>query len=93
VCLLAYSGGENALIIRVAWRVSYKMQELLPLHVHQGSPTVSGGIRVAHFFSLLYCIVCFVFLRPVSHVCQMLPVSLDCPFLIVLSIFSNIVAN
>jgi hypothetical protein len=61
VCLLPYSGGEHALIIRVTWRVSYKMQELLPLHVYLGSPAVSGGIRVAHYFSLLYCIVCFVF--------------------------------
>ena len=84
MCLLAYSGGEHALIIRVAWRVSYKMQELLPLHVHLGSPAVSGGIRVAHYFSLLYCIVCFVFLHPVSYVPTVTCVSglsvLDCSF-------------
>ena len=36
---------------------------------------------------ILCCVFCFVCLR---LVCPMLPVSLDCPFLIVPSVFSNI---
>jgi len=40
-----------------------------------------------------YCIVfCFVFLRLVSCY-HKLPVSLDCPFLITLSVFSNVYFN
>ena len=40
---------------------------------------------------LVFCIVilCFVYLRSV-RACPMLPVSLDCPFLIAPSVFSNI---
>ena len=48
------------------------------------------GVRVVHIFSFLCCVVfLFVCLRPVSRY-PMLPVSLDCPFLITPSVFSNI---
>ena len=50
---------------------------------HLGSPPVSGGIHVAHLFSLMCCVFCCTLLV----VC---PVSLDCPFLIAPSVFSNV---
>jgi hypothetical protein len=71
--------------------VSYKRQALLILCVHLGSPMVFGGVSVAHLelFSSLCCVfVLFVFV--LCLVCPMLPVSLDCPFLIAPSIFSNV---
>ena len=51
------------------------------------------GVRVAHLFSFLYCAVCFppclsLFLS--GTVYQMLPVSLDSPFLILPSVLSNV---
>ena len=39
------------------------------------------------YSSVQHILFCFVFLR---HVYPMLPVSLDCPFLIVSSVFSNV---
>ena len=47
------------------------------------------GVRVPHLFIFLCCVFCFVCLHPVSCV-AMLSVSLDCPFLIAPSVFSNI---
>ena len=43
--------------------------------------------RAIFFFTFLCCVACFVCLR---LVCPMLPVSLDCPFLIVPLVFSNV---
>jgi hypothetical protein len=67
--------------------VSYKKQELLTLHEHLGPFLVLGGVRVAH----LFCVVLWfcVFFVSVLCLCPVLPVSLNCPFLIALSIFSN----
>ena len=61
----------------------------LPFGEHLGSHLVFGGVCIAHLFSFLCCDFCFVCLRPVSCV-PLLPVSLDCPFLIASSVFSNI---
>jgi len=49
-------------------RGSYKKQKLLTLHNHLGSPPVFGGVGVAHLFSFLCCVFCFVCLLPVSCV-------------------------
>ena len=56
-----------------------------------GLTPVFGGVRVAHHFSFLCCVVflCFVCLR-LCLVCPMLPVSLDCPLLFAPSVFSDI---
>jgi hypothetical protein len=43
-------------------------------------------MSLAHLFSFL----CFVFLICFCVLCSMLPVSLDCPFLITSSVFSNV---
>ena len=48
-----------------------------------------GEVCVAHLFSFLCC--CFVFCCVCSRlVCPMLPVSLNCPFLIASSVFYNV---
>ena len=63
--------------LAVTWWVSYKRQELLALCGCMGSPTVFGGVRVAHRSSFLCCVFQFVCLRPVScvpNVCQFLKV-------------------
>ena len=39
------------------------------------SPWLLGGVRVAHLFDFLHCVVVFFFV-----LWSMLPVSLDCPF-------------
>jgi hypothetical protein len=49
-----------------------------------------GVVRVVHPLSLFVVFLCFICLPPVSHVCSMLPMSLDCPFLITPSVFSNV---
>ena len=46
-----------------------------------------GGVRVAHLFSFLFCVL-FVFV--LCLVCPMLPVSLYCPFVIAPSVFSSV---
>ena len=53
VCLFAHSGVQHVLNIRVAWRVSYKRQEMPYPREHLGSPPDFGVIRVAHLFSFL----------------------------------------
>ena len=61
--------------------VTYKRQELFTLPEHLGF----GRVRLAHLFSLMSCFVflCFVCLRPVSCVHNVVSVSgftiLDCP--------------
>jgi len=65
-------------------QVSYKRQELLALRGRLGSSPVFGGVRVAHHFSFLCCVFCFVCLRPVSCVPYIVSFSglsiLDYPF-------------
>jgi len=55
---------------------------------HRLNP-VFCGVRVAHIFSFLYCVVCFACHCLVSCVPNV-AVHLDCPFLIVPSYFSNV---
>jgi hypothetical protein len=47
-----------------------------------------GGTRVAHLSVFLYCVFC-LFVSVLCLVYTMLPVSLDCAFLIAPSVFSN----
>jgi hypothetical protein len=65
--------------------------ELLILSEHVGSPSVFGGIRVAHLLSFCVVLCLFVLLVFVlCLLCPVLPVSVDCPFLIAPSVFSNV---
>jgi hypothetical protein len=55
------------------------------------NPKVLGGVRVAHLFSRQFCVLdCLFLFCFVCLVCSMLPLSLDCSFLIAPSVFSNI---
>ena len=66
-------------------------QELLTLREHTSLQPVFGGVRVAHLFSYLCCIVfCILFGFVLCLVYPVLPDSLDCPLLIAPSVFSNI---
>jgi len=86
-----YSAYNNIRLVYMSnMAVSYKRQKLLSFREHLESPTVFGGVRVAHCFSFLFFFVCFACLRPVSLVCPNLPVSLDCQFLICPSVFSSV---
>ena len=67
--------------------MSYKRQELLALRWCLGSHPVFGGVRVAHLFSFLCCVL---FVCVLCLACPMLPVSFECPFLIAPSVFSNV---
>ena len=70
---------------KIGW-MCYRKQELFTLHEHLSSPYVFGGDHVNHlFFS-------FLFLYSLSSSClvySMLPVSLDCSFLIAPMVFCN----
>jgi hypothetical protein len=59
----------------VTLRVSYQKQELFTLREHAGSPSICGGIRVAHRFSFLCCVFYFPCFRPVSCVPNVVSVS------------------
>ena len=65
----------------------YQRQELLTLHEHLDSPSVFGGIHIAHHFRFLCGIFVSVFV--LCPVYPIFPVSLDCPFLIA-PVFSNV---
>ena len=66
------------LYIWVTWRGFYQKQELL---------WVTWRFLIAHLFSFLCLFVLFFF--DLCLVCPMLPLSLDDPFLIAPSVFSN----
>ena len=72
------------LTICVAWQVSFKIQELLTFASIWVHSLVFGGPVLLNFL----CCVWFFFV--LCLVCLMLPVSLDCSFLIVPSIFSSV---
>ena len=55
--------------------MSYKSQELLALRGRLGSPPVICEVRVAHLFSFLCYVFCFVCLRPVFCVPNVASVS------------------
>jgi hypothetical protein len=63
---------------------------MLTIHEHLGSPLVFGGARVAHPFSCLCYVVFFCALFVLCRVYPILLVSLDCPFLLGPSVFSNV---
>ena len=48
------------------------------------------GVRVAHLFSFLCCVFFVLFVFVLCLVNPMLPVSLDCPFVIAPSVFFNV---
>jgi hypothetical protein len=58
-CLFTHSGVKYVLTKQVTWWVSYKRQELLTLREHLCSPSVFGGVHVAHLFSFLCCVFLF----------------------------------
>ena len=70
-------------------QVSYKKQKLLTQREPLGSPSFFGGACVAHF-SVFCVVLCDFCLSLFSVVFPMLPVSLDCSFLIAPSILSNV---
>ena len=55
----------------------FKKQELPTFLEHLGSPLIFG-VAPVHLFNFLYCVL-FVFV--LCLVCQLLRVSLDCPFI------------
>lgn len=72
------------------WRVSYKKQELLTRREHLSSPSVFCRDSITHHF----CFLCFVFVICLSSFflscVPKVAMSLDCLFIIVTSIFSNV---
>ena len=65
--------------------LSNTKHEILTFRKHMDSPRILfGGFRVAHHFSFFFSFSSFCVLRP------MLPVSLDCPFLVTPSVFFNV---
>jgi hypothetical protein len=69
-------------------RVSFMKEELLTLLEHLGSLPFFSVVNLLRF-SCLCCVFCFEF----CLLWQMLPVSLDCSFLIVSSGFSLLIIN
>jgi hypothetical protein len=68
-------------------------RELLSLRGRLGSPSVFAGIRVGQLFSFL-CFVFFpLFVFDLCFVCPVVQVSLDCPLLIAISVFSSVYFN
>jgi hypothetical protein len=51
---------------------------------------IFGGVGVAHLFLSCLCCVFALFVYVLCLVYLMFPVSLDCPFLITPSVFSNV---
>ena len=88
------------LTIWVTRRVSYQKQELLTLRDHLGSPPVfviflfyfllQGPCSSSFKFSVFCCDFFILFVIVMCLVCPILLVSLDCPFLIGPSVFSNV---
>jgi hypothetical protein len=84
----------------VTRRVSYQKQELLTLRDHLGSPPVfviflfyfllQGPCSSSFKFSVFCCDFFILFVIVMCLVCPILLVSLDCPFLIGPSVFSNV---
>jgi len=53
-------------------------------------PHFFGGVRVAHFAKFILVKLIYLFLFVLSLVYPMLSVDLDCPFLVVPWVFSNL---
>ena len=61
LCLLVHNGDKHVLTIWVTLRMYYNKQGLLTVRERLGSLSICGGIRVAHHFSFLCCVMLFVF--------------------------------
>ena len=61
-----------------------RSRNCLPFAINYCSPPVFGGVRVTNLFAVVLVVVVLCLVYP------MLPVSLDCPFLITASDFSNV---
>jgi hypothetical protein len=92
LCLFAYIGVLNILTIRVTWRMSCEVQELLVFCGRLGSPPDFRGVCVAHRFSFLCLCFCFVCLRSVLCVPNVASF-LGLPILDPLSGFTNVYFN
>ena len=84
------------LYIYVTRWVSYKKQELVTLRERLGSPHYTfsvtfGVVHVAYIFSFLFCGFCLLSFV-LCLVKLMLPVSMNYPFVIASSVFSNVYA-
>ena len=67
--------------------------ELFTLREHLASSSMFGAVCVTHCFSVMCCVkFCFLYLFAfvLCLVCPILPMSLDCSFLIAPSVFSNV---
>ena len=76
----------------LTWRICYREQELLILHEHLASSPWFFFIFLVGCVLLLFLALYDILLLSLSSFCvlyRMLPESLDCPFLIVSSVFSN----
>ena len=83
VCgFFAHSGVQHVLTKWATWWVSYKRQEQLTIREQLDSPPNFGWVRVAHLFSFQYCVFFILFVFSLCLLYPVLPVSLDCPFLV-----------
>ena len=75
---------------KTQWYSSLNMkQELLTFREHMDSPPDFWWVRIPNRFTYLSCIFCLVcFVLCLAN--PILPVSLDCPFLVAPSVFPNV---
>ena len=66
--------------------MSYKRQDLVARGGRLCSLPVFDGVRVAHRFSFLCCVFFLLIVFELCLVYPMLPISLECPFLIAPSV-------
>ena len=88
--VIAYSGVLHNLTRWVTWRVSYKRRELITLREQLGSlrAFLAGSMLL---ILLVRCVVFFSVVICVFVLCLVCPkLSLNCPFLIAPSVFSNV---
>ena len=77
------------LIIQLCVFLSFQHIQYLPFETHRFIPHFFCEVCVACLFN--FCVLCFLFLLCLFCVlCLMLPVSLQCPFLIAPSVLSNV---
>ena len=91
-----YSGVQHV----VTWRMSYKSQKLITLHEHLHSQLVLVGsvfliflflVGSVFLIFLVFCLVLFaLFVFILCLMNHMLSISLDCKFLIIISVVSNV---
>ena len=75
--------GNKICLMVLTQRLCYNKQKVLTLREHMNSLQFFGGFCVVYIF-ILFCLPLFCALYP------MLPMSLDCSFLIVPSVHSNV---